>query len=34
MPKKEKLTCNTALQKDIINKEVFDREIALCKMFQ
>jgi hypothetical protein len=32
MPKKNKLTCKTGLKKNIIRKEVFDREIALCKM--
>jgi len=31
MPKKNKLTCKTGLEKNIIKKEVFDREIALCK---
>jgi len=31
MPKKSKLTCKTGLKKNIIKKEVFDREIALCK---
>lgn len=25
-----KLTCKTGLQKNIINKEVFKRELALC----
>jgi len=29
---KKKLTCKTGLKKNIIKKEVFDREIALCKM--
>ena len=29
--KKKKLTCKTGLKKNIIKKEVFDREIALCK---
>lgn len=29
---KNKLTCKTGLKKNIIKKEVFDREIALCKM--
>lgn len=28
---KEKTTCQTGLKKDIIKKEVFDREISLCK---
>lgn len=32
MPKKNKLTCKTGLKKNIIKKEVFDREVALCKM--
>ncbi len=27
---KSKLTCKTGLKKNIIKKEVFDREIALC----
>ncbi len=27
-----KLTCKTGLKKNIIKKEAFDREIALCKM--
>jgi len=31
MQKKKKLTCKTGLKKNIIKKEVFDREIALCK---
>ena len=31
MPKK--ITCKTGLKKNVINKKVFDREIALCKMF-
>ena len=31
MRKKNKLTCKTGLKKNIIEKEVFDREIALCK---
>jgi hypothetical protein len=30
--KKKKLNCKTDLKKNIIKKEVFDREIALCKM--
>lgn len=30
--KKNKLTCKTALKKNIIRKEIFKREIALCKM--
>lgn len=29
---KKKLTCKTGLKKNIIKKEVFEREIALCKM--
>ena len=29
MPKGEP-NCETGLKKDVINKEVFDREIALC----
>ena len=29
---KNKLTCKTGLKKNIIKKEVFDREIALCQM--
>jgi len=29
--KKKKLTCKTGLKKNIIKKEVFDREVALCK---
>ena len=32
MEKKNKLTCKTGLRKNIIKKEVFDREIALCQM--
>lgn len=32
MKKKTKLTCKTGLKKNIIKKEVFDREIALCQM--
>ncbi len=31
MRKKHKLTCQTGLKKNIIKKEVFNREIALCK---
>ena len=31
MEKKNKLTCKTGLKKNIIKKEVFDREIALCR---
>jgi len=27
---KNKLTCKTGLKKNVIKKEVFDREIALC----
>ena len=30
--KNKKLTCKTGLKKNIIKKEVFDREVALCKM--
>jgi hypothetical protein len=29
---KKKLTCKTGLKRNIIKKEVFNREIALCKM--
>jgi len=29
--KKKKLTCKTGLKKNIIKKEVFDREVMLCK---
>jgi len=32
MLSKNKPTCKTGLKKNIIKKEVFDREIALCKM--
>ena len=28
---KKKITCKTGLKKNIIKKEIFDREIALCK---
>ena len=28
---KNKLTCKTGLKKNIIKKDVFDRELALCK---
>lgn len=28
---KKKLTCETGLKKNIIKKDVFDRELALCK---
>lgn len=28
----KKITCKTGLKKNIISKEVFDREIELCKM--
>jgi len=28
---KKKLTCKTGLKKNIIKKDVFDREIKLCK---
>ncbi len=31
MPKKYQITCKTGLRKNIIKKEVFDREMALCK---
>jgi len=31
MLKKNKLTCKTDLKKNIVKKEVFKREIALCK---
>lgn len=31
MKKENKLTCKTGLKKNIIKKEVFDREIALCQ---
>ncbi len=31
MKKNKKLTCKTGLKKNIIKKEVFDREIALCQ---
>lgn len=31
MQKKNKLTCKTGLKKNIIKKEVFNREIALCR---
>ena len=29
--KKKKLTCKTGLKKNIIRKEVFNREVMLCK---
>ncbi|MDD2696676.1 MAG: hypothetical protein PHE52_00760 [Candidatus Pacebacteria bacterium] len=29
--KKKKLNCKTGLKKNIIKKDVFDREVALCK---
>lgn len=29
---KNKLTCKTGLKKNIIKKDVFDREVALCGM--
>ena len=29
---KNKITCKTGLKKNIIKKNVFDREVALCKM--
>lgn len=32
MKKKNKLTCKTGLEKNIIEKEVFKRELALCQM--
>lgn len=32
MKKKDKLTYKTGLKKNIIKKEVFDREIKLCRM--
>lgn len=32
MPKKNKLSCKTGLKKNIIKKDVFDREIKLCQM--
>ena len=28
---KNKLTCKTGLKKNIIKKDVFDRELALCR---
>ncbi len=28
---KNKITCKTGLKKNIIKREVFDREVALCK---
>jgi hypothetical protein len=28
----KKITCKTGLKKNVINKEVFDREIQLCRM--
>lgn len=31
MKNNKKLTCKTGLRKNIIKKEVFDREIALCR---
>ncbi|MDD4989758.1 MAG: hypothetical protein PHW31_00380 [Candidatus Pacebacteria bacterium] len=31
MPKKHQITCETGLKKNILAKEVFDREMALCK---
>jgi len=31
MENKNKLSCKTGLRKNIINKKVFDREIALCR---
>ena len=32
MVKEKKLTCETGLKKSIIKKEIFNREVALCKM--
>lgn len=32
MKKQSKLTCKTGLRKNVIRKEVFEREIALCRM--
>lgn len=32
MQKKNKLTCKTGLKKNVIRKEVFNREITLCQM--
>jgi len=32
MPKKNKLICKTGLKKNIIKKEMFNKEITLCKM--
>jgi hypothetical protein len=32
MKKNSKIICETGLKKDVINKDVFEREIALCKM--
>lgn len=32
MKQQAKLTCKTGLKKNVISQEVFDREIALCKM--
>ncbi len=29
---KSKLTCKTGLKKNIIKKDIFDREIALCQI--
>jgi len=31
MLKKNKITCKTGLKKNIIKKEIFNREIALCR---
>lgn len=31
MPKKNKLTCKTGLKKNIIKKEIFEKELGLCK---
>ena len=31
MKDKNKLTCKTGLRKNVISKEVFEREIALCR---
>ncbi|EKE11644.1 MAG: hypothetical protein ACD_15C00045G0027 [uncultured bacterium] len=31
MEKNKKVTCKTGLKKNILKKDVFDREMALCK---
>jgi len=31
MKDKNNLTCETGLRKNVINKEVFEREVALCQ---